>query len=189
MKKSSYYKKVLFVVVIVLSGFSIVNAQTGNIPVTPMRRGSVLLNAGVGVGAEYNDHYYNRGFGTKVAAEWGLWQGGPGVITLGAEAGGSFSQGGYRNDYHVRTAIAGIRSAWHYGWKVKGLDTYGGFSTGIGFHHYEYKDFADHDENKVIPVFGAFVGASYFVTSAFGFNAEAGYDITNFQVGVVFRLR
>lgn len=186
MKNSCYYKKALFVIVILLSGFSIVNAQTGNIPVTPMRRGSVLLNAGVGVGAEYNDHYYNRGFGTKIAAEWGLWQGGPGVISLGAEAGGSFSRGGPHNDYHVRTTIAGIRSAWHYGWQVKGLDTYGGFSTGIGFHHY---DFTDHDEDKVIPVFGAFVGASYFVTRGFGFNAEAGYDITNFQVGVVFRLR
>jgi len=72
MKKNSYYKKALFVVVVLLSGFSIAGAQTGNIPVTPMRKGSVLLNAGVGIGAEYNDHYYNRGFGTKVAAEWGL---------------------------------------------------------------------------------------------------------------------
>lgn len=186
---NSYCKKTLFVSAILLSGFLIADAQTSKSPLTPMRKGSVLLNAGVGIGAEYNDHYYNRDFGTKLAVEWGLWQAGPGVITLGPEIGASFSNGGYHKDYHVRTTIAGIRSAWHYGWRVKGLDTYGGFSTGIGFHHYQYRDDHDYDENKVLPVFGAFAGASYFVTPTFGFNAEAGYDITNFQVGIVFKLR
>ena len=41
----------------------------------------------------------------------------------------------------------------------------------------------------VIPVPGIFVGASYFVTPAFGFNAEAGHDITDIQIGVVFKIQ
>jgi hypothetical protein len=161
----------------------------GKSPVTPVRIGSAILNLGVGVGAEYNGDYYRSAFGTKVAAEFGLWQAGPGVITLGPEIGGSFSRSGYHDDYRTRTIVVAIRSAWHYGWKVAGLDTYGGLSAGIGFHHWQYRDNQDYSDDKVLAVPGIFIGASYFITPTFGFNAEAGYDITNFQVGIVFKLR
>ena len=54
-------------------------------------------------------------------------------------------------------------------------------SAGIGFHHYSY--FGYDGSNQVIPAFGGFIGGSYFVKPNFGFNAEAGFDITDFQVG------
>jgi hypothetical protein len=173
---------------------SVSNAQSrrhvqGKGPVSPVRLGSVILNLGIGVGAEYSGDYYRSGFGTKVAAEWGLWQAGPGVITLGPEIGGSFSSRGYHENYRTRTVVVAMRSAWHYGWKVPGLDTYGGLSAGIGFHHYQYRDNEDFSDNSVLAVPGFFIGASYFVTPTFGFNAEAGYDITNAQVGIVLKLR
>ncbi|MEO6316387.1 MAG: hypothetical protein ABIU63_05165 [Chitinophagaceae bacterium] len=158
-------------------------------PMAPVHVGSATLNLGIGIGSEYKDHYYNSPFGMKAAVEWGLWHAGPGTITLGAEAGASFSNGGYYDDYRSRTAIIAMRSAWHYGWKVKGLDTYGGFSGGVGFHHYGYRNNNRFEGDQVIPVFGAFIGASYFVAPRFGFNAEAGYDITRFQVGVIFKLK
>ncbi len=159
---------------------------------SPMQIGSVFLNLGIGVGADYKNSY-GTGFGFKASAEFGLWQAGPGVITLGPEIGSSFSSGyngsnTYEN-YKSSTFIIAGRSAWHYGWGVPSLDTYGGFSLGLGFNHYSYYHENDNSFNQVIPVFGAFVGASYFVTPTFGFNAEAGYDITNFQVGVVFKLQ
>ena len=62
---------------------------------TPMQVGSVFLNMGIGVGANYKGESYGTPFGFKVAAEFGLWQAGPGVITLGPELGGSFSTGTY----------------------------------------------------------------------------------------------
>lgn len=158
-------------------------------PLAPVSVGSVTFNLGAGVGSEYKDDYYNSPFGLKAAVEWGLWHAGPGTITLGAETGTSFSNGGYYNDYKSSTTVAAIRSAWHYGWKVRGLDTYGGFSAGLGFHHYGYLNDSRYNYNQVIPVAGAFIGASYFVTPRFGFNAEAGYDITDFQVGVIFKLK
>lgn len=154
---------------------------------TPMQVGSIFVNLGIGVGANYKGENYGTGLGFKASAEFGLWQAGPGVITLGPEMGGSFSSNNYRgNSYNSRTFVVAGRSAWHYGWDVPGLDTYGGFSAGIGFHHYSYEGY---DNNSAIPVFGGFVGASYFVTPSFGFNAEAGYDITNFQVGVVLKIQ
>ena len=166
-------------------GHSAMNGET-----TPMRLGSVFLNMGIGVGANYKGESYGTPFGFKVAAEFGLWEAGPGIITLGPELGGSFSNGyygGYNDKYNSNTFVIAGRGAWHYGWDVPGLDTYAGFSAGIGFHHYTYYNY--DGSTQVIPAFGGFVGGSYFISPTFGFNAEAGFDITNFQVGVVFKLQ
>jgi hypothetical protein len=160
-------------------------------PVTPVRLGSVTVNGGIGAGSYYNGDYYNSPFGLKAAIEWGLWQAGPGVITLGGELGGSFSSGGYQynGNYSSHTIVIAARAAWHYGWLVPGLDTYGGFSAGLGFHHYQYYHPGYYSYNSVIPVPGIFLGASYFVTPSFGFNAEAGHDITDIQIGVIFKIK
>jgi hypothetical protein len=168
-----------------------VNAQrAGTVhAINEVNVGTVLFNAGLGVGSKYENDYYNPAFGIKASAEWGLWKAGPGVITLGAEAGGSFSNGGYYDNYHSSTMVLAGRSAWHCGWNVRGLDTYGGFSTGVGIHHFRYTNDIDYSGTDGLFEFGGFLGASYFVTPGFGFNAEAGYDITVFQVGVVLKLR
>ncbi|MDP4213924.1 MAG: hypothetical protein Q8926_15010, partial [Bacteroidota bacterium] len=71
------------------SGFSQTRGLNGE--VTPVKVGSAIFNVGIGVGADYRGDSYATGFGFKLAAEFGLWQAGPGVITLGPEVGGSFS--------------------------------------------------------------------------------------------------
>jgi hypothetical protein len=180
---------ILIVPVLVGSFGSYAQSRNGSGATDPVRIGTVILNAGVGFGSDYKGDYYSSAFGTKIDAEWGLWQGGPGVITLGGEIGGSFSSGGYYYNYAARTEVVAVRSAWHYGWEVSGLDTYGGLSAGLGLHHFEYNNDIGYNGTEVIPVAGVFVGASYFVTSKFGFNVEAGYDITDIQVGIIFKLR
>ncbi len=189
-------KKAKFILVVLgISASSMTFAQShrsshggGNGPVTPVQLGDVILNLGVGVGADYKGDDYNTGFGTKIAIEKAMWQAGPGVITIGGELGGSWSSGGYNgyDNYHSSTIVAAARAAWHYGWQVPGLDTYGGVSAGLGFHHLKYDP--NYSHSSVIPAPGAFLGASYFVTPNFGFNAEAGYDITSVQIGLVFKL-
>ena len=163
-----------------------VNAQS---KVEPMRKGSITFSAGIGVGNEYNSSYYNSAVGTKAVIEAGLWQAGPGIITLGAEAGGTFSNGGRFDNYKAHTFVLAGRSAWHHGWNVKGLDTYAGLSAGAGFNQYTYNDGGKIKQNEVVPVFGGFVGASYFVTPTFGFNIEAGSDITTIQAGIILKLK
>ncbi len=189
-------KPKVFRVIFTVLGIAVISSASAqhrppapNGPTTPVEVGSVIFNAGIGVGSGYQGDYYNSPFGLKAALEFGLWQAGPGVITLGGEVGGSFSNGGYHgyDNYKSSTIVVAGRAAWHYGWQVPGLDTYGGFSAGLGFHHYHY-DNPDYTHNSVIGVPGIFVGASYFVTPTFGFNAEAGHDITDIQVGVVFKL-
>lgn len=170
-----------------LSYATVSNAQS---PVEPMHKGSVSFSAGVGVGNEYNSSYYNSAIGTKAVIEAGLWQAGPGTITLGGEVGGTFSNGGGKfNEYKAHTFVVAGRSAWHHGWNVKGLDTYTGLAAGAGFNQYSYNDGGKIKQNEVVPVFGGFVGASYFVTSTFGFNVEAGYDITRIQAGIILKLK
>jgi hypothetical protein len=194
MKKAQFIPVILIVLGISVSTMTFAQSHRGghsggNGPVTPVQLGDVIVNLGVGVGADYKGDDYNTGFGTKIAIEKALWQAGPGVITLGGEFGGSFSSGGYAgyDNYHSQTIVVAARAAWHYGWQVPGLDTYGGVSAGLGFHHYKYSN-PDYSHSSVIPAPGAFVGASYFVTPNFGFNAEAGYDITSLQIGLVFKL-
>ena len=162
------------------------NAQSR---ISPFQKGSVTFSAGIGVGNEYNSNYYNSAIGTKAVIEAGLWQAGPGVITLGAEVGGTFSNGGTLDNYKAHTVIVAGRSAWHNGWNVRGLDTYAGLSAGAGFNQYTYNKNGTVKQSEVIPVFGAFVGASYFITPSFGFNVEAGHDITQIQGGIILKLK
>ena len=163
---------------------------TSNAQETPFHKGSVTANLAVGIGTNYNDS--RDAFGTKAALEFGVFPAGPGVVSLGIEAGGTFSgksDSYLYNDYRSRTIVVAGRSAWHYGWKVNRLDTYAGVSAGAGFRHYDYNNGKHYENNDVVPVFGGFVGASYFLTPSFGVNVEAGYDITSLQAGVVFKLR
>jgi hypothetical protein len=155
----------------------------------PVKKGSVMFSAGVGIGNEYSSDYYNSAFGTKAVIEAGLWNAGPGVITLGGEVGASLSNGGVYDNYKTNTMVVAGRSAWHNGWKVRGLDTYAGLSAGAGFHNYKYNKNGSVNESEVIPVFAGFVGASYFVTPSFGFNVEVGNDITRLQGGIIFKLK
>jgi len=165
---------------------TVTNAQA---PMEPVEKGSITFSAGVGVGNEYNSNYYNSAIGTKAVIEAGLWKAGPGTITLGGEFGGSFSKGGRLNNYKAHTLVVAGRSAWHHGWNVKGLDTYAGLSAGAGFNQFSYNDGGTIKQNEVVPVFGGFVGASYFITPSFGFNLEAGYDITQVQAGIILKIK
>jgi hypothetical protein len=186
MKKQNLISAILFGLCISLTA---VSAAQNRRSVTPVEKGSITFNAGVGVGTQYNSNYYNSAFGTKAALEAGLWQAGPGVITLGIEAGSSFSSGGIYDNYKTSTFVVAGRSAWHHGWNINGLDTYAGLSAGVGFQHYQYDKNGYVNQNEVIPVFGGFVGASYFITPTFGFNVEAGNDITQIQGGIIIKIK
>src|SRR5688572_5739168 len=68
-------------------------------------KGTITFSAGIGVGAEYNSNYYNSGFGTKAVVEAGLWDAGPGTVSLGGQVGGSFPSGGKYDNYRTRTIV------------------------------------------------------------------------------------
>ena len=174
------------------------SAQKGGGGNSSFEVGTTTVNIGIGLGrgsyggyGYYGSGYYGYGtaFGVKAAIERGMWQLGPGVLSLGAELGGSFSSARY-NGYKSNIVIAAVRSAYHFGWNVDKLDTYGGVSLGPGFRSYNYTDQSDskYTRHDVVVSPGIFVGASYYFSPNIGVNVEAGYDITQIQGGIIFKL-
>jgi hypothetical protein len=161
-------------------------------PVDPMSEGSWVISAGVGPGTHLFGNGYGFGPGFKFFFENGTWQLGPGVLTMGGEVGFSFFsdyfEPGYRETW--LNFMFGARSAYHYGWKIPGLDTYGGIPLGIGFSAYTFKDYPGrHSHQPVFPYVGAFVGASYFFNNHIGLNGEFGFNVTYANIGVIYKLR
>ena len=157
--------------------------------------GSLTLSLGAGLGRSAyagsgiygNGVSYGTGIGTKIAIERGMWQLGPGVLSLGLEAGASFSNTTYTGyNYHSNIIIVAARSAYHFGWNVDKLDTYAGFSLGPGFRSYGY---TGNKANDVVVAPGGFIGGTYYFSPNIGVNVEAGYDITQIQGGIIFKLK
>lgn len=171
----------------------------------PMMKGTWFINFGFGPGTNWQGAY-GTGFlpAIQVAVEVGMWEVGPGVITLGGEIGGTFySFKGADSRYGINTTytysytelVIAARGAYHYGWNIQGFDTYGGFAAGPRFTIFSYQI----PESYTGPVIGkpstvgygggAFVGASYFFNEILGINAELGFNITYAQIGMVFKIR
>jgi len=158
----------------------------------PVRLNTWVLNIGIGPGA----HYFGNGIGfgpaMKASFEAGMWDLGPGVITLGGETAFSLFNNRYGNDWRESwfNFIVGARGAYHYGWDVEGLDTYAGFPAGIGFCMHSFDDaVGSHGFQPVYPYFGFFFGASWFFNKSIGINGEVGYNATHANIGVVFKLK
>ena len=169
----------------------------------PMTKGIWFINFGFGPGTNWQGAY-GQGFlpAVQVAVEVGMWEVGPGVITIGGEIGGTFySYKGLDNRYGDQTPfqynytelVIAARGAYHYGWNVQGLDTYGGVAAGPRFTIFTYNippgQTVLEKPSTVGYGGGAFVGASYFFTELLGINAELGFNITFAQVGLVFKIR
>jgi hypothetical protein len=168
-----------------------VHAQEESTVIPPMTKGAVFLNCGFGPATNWAGYYQGFAPAFMAAADAGLWELGPGILTIGGEFGWDYSSykhwesdASYTEKYMSITLAA--RSTYHYGWNIRGLDTYGGIAIGGRipvYHHGYYND----------PGFGLgggfFVGASYFFTPVIGVNAELGYNITYAQAGLVFILK
>ena len=166
-----------------------IRAQDG--PMSPMKEDKWLLNFGFGAGTPFFGNGIGFGPAAKVAFEKGMWQVGPGVITLGAEMTFSYFSNKFGEGWHEYwlNCIMGARGSYHYGWQVKGLDTYAGVPLGFGLcMNLHDRQNGYHKFVPVYPYFGIFFGGSYFFTPDFGINGEFGYNSTYCNLGLIFRL-
>ncbi len=161
-------------------------------PLDPVKLGSWTVNIGIGPGSTYFGNGSGFGPAEKVSFETGQWDAGPGIITLGGEFTLSTFWHTYNPGHHETWTnfFFAARSAYHYGWDVEGLDTYGGIPLGIAFcaHTWDAKG-GSSGYTPVYPYFGFFFGASYFFTRKFGVNGEVGFNSTHANMGVIFRLK
>lgn len=185
--KTTFFKINFIAIVLSLFMSSFANADG------PVVKGTSVLGFGFGMA---NRYYGFSGFspGVKVNYEAGLWQAGPGVVTLGGTFG--FTHQRYRYsywasgyDYSWANFIIAARSAWHHNWGIEKFDTYAGASAGVRFMI--FSDGGDPNPtrptyNTVYPHFGGFVGAAYYFKPTVGVFAEVGYDINFITVGLNF---
>lgn len=183
MKKQTFISTLVIAIGIALAFTA--TAQNSN----HFEKGTLSFGVGIGIGNEYQPAFSNSAIGIKAVVESGLWDVGPGVIALGLQAGNSFSNRGNVDNYKANSAVVAGRAAWHNGWGVNRLDTYAGLSAGAGFNQFKYEKNGTVRQSEIVPVFGGFIGASYFITPSFGFNVEAGYDVTHIQAGFIFKIR
>jgi hypothetical protein len=108
---------------------------------------------------------------------------------LGGDLGFSIFSNKFLGAYHEvwNNVMFGARSAYHYGWNVPGLDTYGGIPLGIGFSFYHHGRLYTGYQ-PIYPYLGFFVGTSYFFNKIIGVNGEFGYNVTYANIGVIVKL-
>jgi len=186
MKKCFICSLVFLLLIFCLPGYMLAQTERS------IEKGTWVLGFGVGPGT----HYFGNGLGlgpaVKVNFETGMWELGPGVLTLGGEAAFSMFWHHWGTDWDETwiNMMFGARSAYHYGWNVKRLDTYGGIPLGLGFtlHSFDeqtgYKGFT-----PFYPYLGIFLGASYFFTDVIGINGEFGYNVSYANIGMVFKVK
>jgi len=166
---------------------------SGNGPLDPAGKGNGILGFGFGPGIPY---YGSSGFGPAILVHYdqSIWKAGPGTISLGGQIGTSFfwynfSHQGAKYKYSWTNLGFVFRGAYHYGWKVPGLDTYAGFGAGTWFSMYNDHGYDSGKKSSHVGFLpAAFIGGSYFFNDVIGFNVEIGYNFAYASIGLNFRL-
>jgi hypothetical protein len=186
-------KKLTFLFLTTILGCLAMPAMSANGPEDPAGKGNGILGFGFGPGVPY---YGGGGFGPAILVHYdhSIWQAGPGTISLGGQIGTSFFWQDYNhsgNDYGYSWVNMGFvfRGAYHYGWKVPGLDTYAGFGAGTWFSMFNDDGWDSGKKSTQVGFLPtAFFGGSYFFNDMVGLNAEFGYNFAYASIGLNFRL-
>ena len=156
--------------------------------------GTNVVSAGIGLGSSLITGSYGSSTpGLSVQYERGMWEAGPGVISLGGYLG--YKGYKYSDDYASwkwNYTIIGVRGAWHYTeLNVDNLDLYGGLM--LAYNHVS-ASYTVHDPNN--PTVGgdgghgsdvgltAFVGGRYTISEPIAVFAELGYGVAYLNLGV-----
>ena len=180
-------KSRLLLAFVCLVSFTSVNAQSYEV-------GTNVVSAGIGLGSSIAGYTYgSQSPAFSATYERGLWNVGPGVISLGAYVG--FKNYKYNDPEFAEKwnyTIVGIRGAYHYtGLNIDNLDLYGGLM--LSYNHVSYK-FANLTDGRGgltdAPSYGSdlfltpFVGARYYFFPGLSAFAELGYGVSDLNLGL-----
>jgi hypothetical protein len=174
-------KKLLFVLVVGFVSFS-VSAQSDTYHV-----GTNVISGGIGLGSSLGGGY---AYGTQSPAlslqyERGLWEAGPGIVSLGGYIGTKtykFSNG--PDNSSLDYTVVGARGAWHYtGLAVDRLDLYGGLMLAYDAASYSSNYGVGGTYNNGLSL-TVFVGGRYYFANQLGAFLELGYGVADVNVGL-----
>jgi len=167
-------------------------------------KGSNTIGISIGLGGYRHAAVYNYGHNYSnvdlpafsVIYDHGFFgEVGPGTIGIGGLVGYQYSflnnYGGYNASWS--NFVVAVRGTYHLTIlkdKNNHFDPYAGVMAGIRFEtvHNSYYDYYgdSYDAGGALPIGGAFVGAKYNFTKAFGAFAEAGYGFSFLSIGLNF---
>lgn len=165
--------------------------------------GNNVISASFGLGSAYGSFNSSKQSpAINLQYERGIWQAGPGVISLGAYLGyksyrysGTFP-GGYTYSQRWNYTIIGARGAWHIqefdGTELKKWDLYGGVMLSYNILDYTYSDNDPTFELSDVHYssgmgLSAFLGARYFFNDHFAAQGELGYGISYLNLGIAYK--
>lgn len=185
MKKSAIFT----VVFVVLSFFSAVSVHA-----QAFEAGTNVISAGLGIGSSLATGYTygTQGIGLSAGYERGIWEAGPGVISLGGLIGyKTFSYSGDGFSYKWNYTIIGARGAYHFtGLNVDNLDLYAGLMLS-----YDNLSFSSNNNlpgytpvsyNSGIEL-SPFAGARYYFAGNLGVYGELGYGVAILSIGLSYK--
>lgn len=152
--------------------------------------GTSAVNLGIGFGTALG------GMGTgrpaiSASFEHGLWEAGPGVISLGGYVGNTgynYSSEGYTQKWNY--TVVGARGAYHFHGleTVPQLDPYAGLMLGYNIASYSVSGGYTGPNNYGSGLgYSFFLGARWFFTNNLAAFAELGYGVSVINAGISFK--
>jgi hypothetical protein len=182
-------KKLLFLSFVVLVSLS-VSAQVNKYAV-----GTNAILGGIGLGSDLGSGftYGSQSPALSLQYERGLWEFGPGVISLGGYIGNKTYTNNYfvtSNPYNYKVSYTtiGARGAYHFtGLDVDNLDLYGGLmlayeAASLSYNQPGYSGLGGYGSKVDL---GIYVGGRYYFSSHIGAFAELGYSVAILNIGLV----
>ena len=192
MKKSAFFG----VALMVISLFSAVRVHA-----QAFEAGTNVVSAGIGLGSALANGYTygTQSPGFSVAYDRGIWEAGPGVISLGGYVGFKTFKDDYANAGIVVNekwtySIFGVRGAYHFtGLNVENLDLYAGIMIAYDNLNYSYSDNQGNAYNSNVGSYNSglgvsvFAGARYYFAGNLAVFGELGYGVDILGIGLSYK--
>lgn len=173
-------KKIILSVAVVFMAFSFAQAQT-----TPYEQGSNVLQVGLGLGGGFSTGTMTMP-PIQVRYDYGLTE----KISIGGVVGFAGSKYTYPGgDWKYSYFLLAARGNYHFDVNVDKLDLYAGLTLGYNNVSAKWKgsgaSFGSADGSSAI--FGAQVGANYYLKDNLAIWADLGYGLGYLNLGVAFK--
>ncbi len=200
-------KKILFSISFIAAGLlpqkiqaQIVDKKTaGKDPAFKMKSSTIALGLGYGGSYDYLSSTKTYPSFNYIVDKAAFDNVGPGVIGLGWAVSMSYAEYSYYNMVSASwfNMILGFSATYHLTVLKDAnnhFDSYAGVIVGTRYtsHNDPYLGSLNNSAsttNNFYPVYGLFIGAKYNFTRGFGVFAEAGFDYSNFRLGINFNKR
>jgi hypothetical protein len=161
--------------------------------------GTNVISAGIGLGSTIADYTYGtQSPGFNVTYDRGIWEAGPGVISLGGYIGIKDYKNGYIDGNGVgysekwNYTVVGVRGAWHFtGLGVENLDLYGGAM--LAYYALSFSESTSNGYNGAFGNYGntvgvsVFAGAKYYFAGNLGAFGELGFGANVLSLGLSYK--